>query len=94
MIEFTFLMELMFKCIKGVQYLSLLVFFSQGSKFQLYVCNGCHDLLMASMNLSYIAILKSHSVNYSCIITGISKSEPVSLLQKPDLNKKVEFFNT
>ena len=31
-------------------------FLNKGFKFQLNVCNRCHDLLMMSMNLSHIAI--------------------------------------
>ena len=31
---------------------------NKGFKFQRYVCNRCHDLLLMSMNLSNIAILK------------------------------------
>ena len=45
-----------------------------------------------SMNLSDIAILNIHGVDYCCIITGISKNEAVILLQKADLNKKVEHY--
>ena len=30
-------------------------FLNKGFKFQRYVCNRCHDLLMMSMNLSNIA---------------------------------------
>ena len=37
------------------------------------------------MNLSNITILKIHGVDYNCIITGISKSETVNILQKTDL---------
>ena len=33
-------------------------FFNKGFKFQTYVWNGCHDLLMISMNLSNIAFQK------------------------------------
>ena len=40
---------------------------------------------MRSMNLSNITILKIHGVDYNCIITGISKSETVNILQKTDL---------
>ena len=43
---------------------------------------------MMSMSLSDLAILKINVGNYHCIITGISKSEAVILLQKADLNKK------
>ena len=56
--------------------------------FQPYVCNRCHDLLMMSMNLSNIAILKIKNVDYHCIVTGISKREPIKLLQNIDLTEK------
>ena len=49
-------------------------FLNKGFKFQSYVCNACHDLLMMSMNLSNIAILKSKNADYRCIITEISKN--------------------
>ena len=48
-------------------------FLGKGIKFQPDVCNGCHDLLMMSMNLSGIAILNIKSADYHCIISGISK---------------------
>ena len=51
-------------------------------KFQPYVWNGCHDLLMVSMNLSNIVILNINSADNFYIINGISKSETVYLLQK------------
>ena len=66
----------------------LLVFLDKGVTFQPYVCNGSHDVLMISMNLRNIAILKPYGVNYRCIITEISKSEAISLLQKADLKAK------
>ena len=37
--------------------------------------NGCHDVLMISINLNDIAILNIHRVNYCCNINGIDKSE-------------------
>ena len=39
-------------------------FLDKGFKFQTNVCNGCHDLLMMSMNLSDIAILNIKGSNY------------------------------
>ena len=60
-------------------------------KFQPYVCNRCHDLLMMYMNLSYIAILKTKSAGYCCIKSEkpncCSKSEDITL-QNIDLTKK------
>ena len=53
-------------------------------KFQPDACNGCHDVLMMSMNLSDIAILNINRANYRCIISGISKTEAVNL---PNIRK-------
>ena len=44
-------------------------FLNTGFKFQPYVCNRCHDLLMMSMNLSNIAILKIKNADYCCTVT-------------------------
>ena len=49
-------------------------------KFQPNVCNGCHDLLMMSMNLSGIAILSIKGADYDCIISRISKNEAMMLM--------------
>ena len=63
-------------------------YFSTVYLFQLYFWNGCHNVLMMSLKLSVIAILSINSVDYCCIITGISKYEAVNVLQKADLNEK------
>ena len=63
-------------------------FLNTGFKFQPYVCNRYHDLLMMSMNLSNIPILKIKNADYCCIVTGISKSEAIKLLQNIDLTEK------
>ena len=47
-------------------------FLDKGFKFKPDVCNGCHGILMMSMNISDIAILNIHSADYRCIIGGIS----------------------
>ena len=39
-------------------------FLNKGFKFQPYVCNRCHDLLMMFINLSDVAILKIKSYYY------------------------------
>ena len=54
--------------------LLLLVFLEGGSQFQSDVCNGCDDVLMMSMNLSNIAILNIHCVDYRSIDNGIGKN--------------------
>ena len=59
-------------------------FLNKGFKFQPYVSNRCHDLLMIFMNLSDFALSKIKNANYCCI----SKSEAINLLQNIDLNEK------
>ena len=61
-------------------------------KFQPYVCNRCHDLLMMSMNLSNIYILNIENADYCCIINGISKSKAIKLLQSIELTEKSGVF--
>ena len=57
-------------------------FFKKAFTSQPNVCNECHDLSMISMNLSNIAILSIKSSDYHCIISGISKSGAINLIQK------------
>ena len=57
-------------------------------KFQPDVCNGCHDLLMMSMNLSDIAIINIYGGDYRCIISSLSKSEVIKLMQNISLTEK------
>ena len=58
-----------------------LFFFNHGLKFQDYVCNGCHDLTILSVNMSDIAIITVKNVDYRCIIHNIIKSEAINLLK-------------
>ena len=55
-------------------------FFNNGFEFQDYVCNGCHDLRMLSLDISDIAIITVKNVDYRCIIHNINKSEAINLL--------------
>ena len=63
-------------------------FLNYSFKFQPNVCNRCHDLLMMSMNLSDIAILNIKGSDYRCIISLISKSEAINVMQNVDLTEK------
>ena len=67
-------------------------FLDKGFKFQPYVCNSCHDVLMVSMNLIDTAILNIHGLNYHCMITRVSKSEAVNLMQNINLSEKSEHY--
>ena len=63
-------------------------FLNNEFKFQPYACNNCHDLLMISINLSNIAIINIKGSDYCYIISGISKSEAIKLLQNIDMTEK------
>ena len=68
--------------------MSLLVFLLKGFTFQPNLCNGCHDILMMSINLSNIAISNIHGADYRYIIIGISKNESINLMHNIDLSEK------
>ena len=63
-------------------------FLNYSFKFQPNVCNRCHDLLMTSINLSYIAILNMKGSHYCCIISLISKNEAIKSMQNAYLTEK------
>ena len=67
--------------------LSLLVF-NHGFKFQHFICNGCNNLTLLSVNISDIAIITIKSVSYCCIIHDISKSGPINLLKNSVLEDR------
>ena len=56
-------------------------FLNYSFKFQ---PNGCHDLLVMSMELSDIAILNIKGFDYCCIICSISKNKDINLMQNAD----------
>ena len=47
---------------------------------------------MMSMNLSDVAILKIYGTDYCCIISGISKSEAINLMNSADLTEKAKHY--
>ena len=62
--------------------------FNHGFKCQDSVCNGCHDLTLLSVNISYIAIITIKNVDYRYIIHNISKSEANNLLKNSALEDR------
>ena len=54
-------------------------FLNKGFKFQTTFCNGCHYLLIMSMNPCNVDILNIKGSDCRCIISGISKIETIKL---------------
>ena len=52
-------------------------FFNLGFEFEDHMCNGCHDLIMLSVNVSNIPIITVKNYDYHCNIHNISKSEAI-----------------
>ena len=77
MIELTFLEELMLTSQanqKSAIFVSIDWYFSnQSFKFQSYICNRCHDLLMMYMNFSDIAISKLEMLIIVVLLVKLAK---------------------
>ena len=43
--------------------------------------NGCHDVLMMSIDINSISVSNIYGVDCLCIVAGVSKSEPVNILK-------------
>ena len=92
-----FLKELMLKCqIEGRNICCYWYFLDKRFKFQSNFCNGCHNILMMSMNYSDIAFLDIHGIHGTdyYIISEINKSEAINLMENVDLSEKKERYKT
>ena len=49
---------------------------------------------MMYMNLSEVAVLNIKGTDYHCIISGISKSEAINVMQSINMTKKAEHYKT
>ena len=75
MIELTFLTELIIKEVhqKNAKLITVVFFLDKEFQFQPYVCNGSHDVLMMSKNLS--DILNINGLDYCRIIAELVKGK-------------------
>ena len=58
-------------------------------RYQTYVCNECHDVLMVSINLNDIVIMSIYSFYYHCN-NGIDKNKVKNLKLKLKANIEIE----
>ena len=59
-----------------------------GFKFELPVCNKCHDVLMTAYELKHTAILNVKEVDFRCILWGISRDEAINWLNNSVLENR------
>ena len=57
-------------------------------KFELHVCNKCHNVFMTAYELEDIEILNEKGLDYRCILQCISKNEAVNRLNNSVLDNK------
>ena len=63
-------------------------YFSDGFKYQPYVCNGCHDFSMTVQNLSDFFILTVKNVDYRVYIANVDKKDAINILNSSILSDK------
>ena len=63
-------------------------YFSDGFKYQPYVCNGCHDFNMSVQNLSDFFIVTVKNIDYRVYITGVDEKAAIYLLNNSVLSDK------
>ena len=57
-------------------------------KFQPEVCNGCHELVLKSMNFDDLFVITFKGNDYTIHFLYMSKDEAINLLRNADLTEK------
>ena len=63
-------------------------YFSDGFKYQPYVCNSCHEFSMGVQNLNDFFIVTIKSIDYRVYIVTVDRKTAVCLLNDSVLNDK------
>ena len=64
-------------------------FLDKGSKYEPYLCNGCHDLMQKTMNFNHVAIVSIKGNNYRIYFWYMSKNDTINIMKNSSLNEKV-----
>ena len=60
-------------------------------KYELYVCNECHDISMTTNELENIVILNVKGVDYRCIIWKMTRNDVINRLDNFKLDDIAHF---
>ena len=63
-------------------------YFSDGFKYQSYVCNGCYDFSMTVQNLSDFFVVTVKNIDYRVYIANVDKKAAIYLLNNSILSDK------
>ena len=56
--------------------------------YELYLCNGCHDLMQKAMNFNDAAIVSIKGNYYRIHFWYMSKDDAISIMNNSSLNEK------
>ena len=63
-------------------------FLDKGSKFEPYLCNGCHDLMQKAMKYNDVAIVSAKENDFRIHFWYMSKDDAINIMKNPDFNEK------
>ena len=63
-------------------------FLNKNFKYNLYLCNGCHDLIQKAMNFNDVAILSIKGSDYRIPCWYMSKDDVISIMNNSSLNEE------
>ena len=63
-------------------------YFSDGFKYQPYICSGCHDFSMTMQNLSDFFVVTVKNIDYRVYIANVDKNAAIYLLNNSILSDK------
>ena len=63
-------------------------FLSKYFKYELYLCNGCHDLMQQVINFNDVAIVSVKGSDYRIHFWYMSKDDAINIMNNTDLSEK------
>ena len=63
-------------------------FLNKNFSYELYLCNGCHDLIQKATSFDDVAIVSIQGNNYRIHFWYMSKNEAISRMHNSSLNEK------
>ena len=68
-------------------------FLDKNFKYELYLCNGCHNLMQKAMNFNNVAIFSVKESDYRIHFWYMTKNDAINIMKNSNLNevKKVDY---
>ena len=63
-------------------------FLNKSISYELYLCNGCHDLMQKAINFNDVAIVSIKGNDYRTHFSYLSKNDAINLMNNSSLNEK------